>query len=45
MPRLRAVDSGPLVGSRSLEAITALLLNLNRRHRAVTSIEILGLRD
>jgi NADPH-dependent F420 reductase len=43
IPRVRGVDAGALVNARSLEAITALLLNLNRRHRAITSIEILGL--
>lgn len=40
---LRPVDAGPLVNARALESITALLLNLNRRHGAITSIEILGL--
>lgn len=42
---VRAVDAGVLMNSRSLEAITPLLLNLNRRHRAITSIQILGLGD
>ncbi len=45
IPHYRAVDAGPLINARSLEAITALLLNLNRRHHAVTSIQILGLKD
>jgi len=45
IPRYRAVDAGPLVNARSLEAITALLLNINHRHHAVTSIRILGLPD
>jgi len=45
IPRYRPVDAGPLVNARSLEAITALLLNINRRHRVVTSIRILGLKD
>ena len=40
---LRPVDAGGLVNARSLEAITALLLNLNRRYRTLTSIQILGL--
>jgi len=44
IPRYRAVDAGPLINARSLEAITALLLNINRRHRTVTSIQILGLQ-
>jgi len=40
---LRAVDGGRLANARWLEAITALLVNLNRQHRARTSIAILGL--
>jgi NADPH-dependent F420 reductase len=40
---LRAVDAGGLANARSVEAITALLVNLNRQHRARTSIAILGL--
>jgi 8-hydroxy-5-deazaflavin:NADPH oxidoreductase len=43
IPHLRAVDAGSLVNSRRLESITALLLNLNRRYRAITSIQILGM--
>jgi 8-hydroxy-5-deazaflavin:NADPH oxidoreductase len=43
MPGLRAVDAGVIANARYLEAITALLLNLNRRHRALTSVAILGL--
>jgi NADPH-dependent F420 reductase len=41
----RPVDAGALINARALEGITPLLLNLNRRHRAVTSIQILGLHD
>ena len=44
IPQLRAIDAGALANSRRLESITALLLNLNRRYRAITSIEILGLK-
>jgi NADPH-dependent F420 reductase len=40
---LRPIDAGPLAGARHLETITALLVNLNRRHRARTSIAIVGL--
>jgi 8-hydroxy-5-deazaflavin:NADPH oxidoreductase len=40
---LRAVDAGPLVNARYVEALTALLLNLNYRHHARTSVAILGL--
>jgi NADPH-dependent F420 reductase len=43
VPRYRAVNGGPLINARSLEAITALLLNINRRYHTVTSIQILGL--
>jgi len=43
IPELRAVDGGPLVNARHVEAITALLVNLNRQHKARTSISILGL--
>ena len=43
IPNLRAVDAGPLRLARPIEAITAVLVNLNRRHRAQTSIKILGL--
>jgi hypothetical protein len=43
LPGLRPVDAGRLANARYLEAITALLLNLNRRHAATTSIAILGL--
>jgi len=43
LPGLRAVDADGIGNSRYVEAMTALLLNLNRRHRARTSIAILGL--
>jgi hypothetical protein len=43
LPGLRPVDAGRLANSRYLEAITALLLNLNARYRARTSIAILSL--
>jgi NADPH-dependent F420 reductase len=45
IPNLRAIDAGGLINARSLEALTALLLNLNQRHRAITSIRILGLDE
>ncbi len=44
LPGLRAVDAGRIANARYLEAITALLLNLNRRYKSQTSIAILGLR-
>jgi hypothetical protein len=43
IPGYRPVDAGPLINARSLESITALLLNINRRQHAITSIQILGL--
>ncbi len=43
IPHLRPLDAGAIVNSRAIEGITALLLNLNRRHKAVTSIQILGI--
>jgi len=43
LPGLRAVDAGDLRNARYIEAITPLLLNLNRASGARTSIAILGL--
>jgi 8-hydroxy-5-deazaflavin:NADPH oxidoreductase len=43
LPGLRAIDVHGIGNARYLEAITALLLNLNRQHRALTSIAVLGL--
>lgn len=40
---LRAVDVGVLANARYLEAITALLVNLNRRHRVHASVKVTGL--
>jgi hypothetical protein len=45
LPRLRPIDAGGIASARHIEAITPLLLNLNRSHRARTSIAILGLPD
>lgn len=45
IPDLRPIDAGPIANARYLEAITALLLNLNRKYKARTSIGILGLRE
>lgn len=39
----RAVDAGPLVVSRWLETLTAVLLNVNRRYKAHTGIKITDL--
>jgi hypothetical protein len=43
IPGLRPVDAGPMRNVRYIEGITALLVNLNRAHRAHTSIRVLGL--
>ena len=43
-PKVRPVDAGPLSNARHLEALTALLLNLNRRYHATTSVQIVGLQ-
>jgi NADPH-dependent F420 reductase len=43
IPDLRPLDAGALVNSRAIEGITALLLNLNRRYKATTSVRILGI--
>lgn len=43
IPNYRPVDAGALVNARVTEGITAMLLNINRRYKAVTSIRILGL--
>lgn len=43
LPGLRPVDAGPLKLARYVEGITALLVSLNLRHKALTSVAILGL--
>jgi hypothetical protein len=43
IPALRAIDVGPLRTVRAVEGITALLVNLNRRHHARTAVRIVGL--
>ncbi len=43
MPSLRAVDAGPLSNSRYVEELTALLVNLNRIHKAHSTIRFLGI--
>jgi NADPH-dependent F420 reductase len=39
----RAIDAGPLANSRALEAMTAVLLNVNRRFRTHAGLRITGL--
>jgi hypothetical protein len=43
IPGLRAINGDGLASARHLEEITALLLTLNRTHRAQTSIRITGI--
>jgi NADPH-dependent F420 reductase len=43
IPGLRGVDAGGLASAHPIEAITALLVNLNRKHKAHTSVAIAGL--
>ncbi len=45
IPHLRGIDAGGLANARPLEAMTALLLNLNRRYQATTSVQVLGLEQ
>lgn len=39
----RAIDAGPLEIARALEAMTALIVNVNRRYRAHAGIRLTGL--
>jgi len=43
IPDLRPVDAGPLATAGLIEALTALELNVNRIHKAITTIQLLGL--
>jgi len=43
IPGLRPVDAGPLRLARYVEGVTALLVTLNIRHKALTSVAIVGL--
>jgi NADPH-dependent F420 reductase len=40
---VRGIDGGALSNSRYVEMLTALLINLNRRHKTQTSIRVVGL--
>src|SRR5579884_1500653 len=42
LPGLRAVDAGGIVNARALGALAALLINVNRRYRAETTVRIIG---
>jgi NADPH-dependent F420 reductase len=39
----RAFDAGPLAGARTLEGLTAVIVNLNRRYRARTGLAVTGI--
>jgi hypothetical protein len=39
----RALDAGPLQSARSLEGLTAVIVNLNRRYRAHAGIRVTGI--
>jgi len=39
----RALDAGPLAGARTLEGMTAVIVNLNRRYKGHAGIRISGL--
>ena len=40
----RALDAGPLATARTLEGLTAVIVNLNRRYKAHTGIAVTGVR-
>jgi NADPH-dependent F420 reductase len=39
----RALDAGPLAGARTLEGLTAVIVNVNRRYRAHAGVRLTGL--
>jgi NADPH-dependent F420 reductase len=39
----RAIDAGPLANARTLEGLTAVIVNLNKRYKAHTGVRISGL--
>ena len=41
----RAFDAGPLANSRALEAMTAVILNVNKRYRVHAGLKLTGLPD
>jgi hypothetical protein len=40
----RALDAGPLASARTLEGLTAVIVNLNRRYKAHAGIAVTGIR-
>jgi 8-hydroxy-5-deazaflavin:NADPH oxidoreductase len=41
----RAIDVGPLANSRALEAMTAVILNVNKQYRAHAGLKLTGIPD
>jgi 8-hydroxy-5-deazaflavin:NADPH oxidoreductase len=41
----RALDAGPLANSRALEAMTAVILTINKRYRAHAGLRLTGIPD
>jgi NADPH-dependent F420 reductase len=41
----RAIDAGPLASARTLEGLTAVIVNVNRRYKAHAGVRITGLRS
>lgn len=41
----RALDAGPLANSRALEALTAVILNVNKQYRAHAGLRLTGIPD
>ena len=41
----RALDAGPLASARTLEGLTAVIVNLNRRYKAHAGIRVTGISD
>jgi predicted dinucleotide-binding enzyme len=39
----RALDAGPLASARSLEGMTAVIINLNKRYKAHAGLRVTGL--
>jgi NADPH-dependent F420 reductase len=40
----RAIDCGPLASARSLEGLTAVIVNVNKRYKAHAGIRVTGIR-
>ena len=40
----RAIDAGPLVNSRALEAMTAVILHVNRQYKVVAGVRLTGFK-